>query len=131
MHRNTTLCKLLPAGVTRVVLGCLIMAITFKQLKSPLLAPIDQIPIGKFKGCRVCDVIEDNYEYLMWAEKQGFMKYSQEVVELIQEVAHFAKQKIHYTEEVEPYLDETEEYLKKNSHYFKQPDDYYDDDIPF
>jgi uncharacterized protein (DUF3820 family) len=83
------------------------MAITFNKLKSPLLAPTDQISIGKFKGCRVCDVIEDNYEYLIWAEKQGFLKYSSETVEIIQEVAHFAKQKQHYTEEVEPYLEDS------------------------
>ena len=81
----------------------LIMAITFKQLKSPLLAPTDQIPIGKLKGCRICDVIEDNYEYLIWAEKQGFLKYSSIVMESILEIAHFESAKRHYTEEVEPY----------------------------
>lgn len=81
------------------------MAITFKQLKSPLLAPTDQIPIGKFKGCRVCDVIEDNYEYLIWADKQGFLKYSAIVMESILEIAHFAKEKIRYEEEDAPYED--------------------------
>ena len=109
------------------------MAITFKQLKSPLLAPTDQIPIGKFKGCRVCDVIEDNYEYLIWAEKQGLMKFSAETVEIIQEVAHFAKEKQHYTEEIEPYLDENPD---KHQYLYEKVtrEDYYntfEDDVPF
>lgn len=110
------------------------MAITFKQLKSPLLAPTDQISIGKFKGCRVCDVIEDNYEYLMWAEKQGLMKFSAETVEIIQEVAHFAKQKTHYTEEVEPYLDESNDNKYQDLYEKISRQDYYntfEDDVPF
>ena len=106
------------------------MAITFKQLKSPLLAPTDQIPVGKFKGCRVCDVIEDNYEYLIWADKQGLLKYSAIVMESILEIANFEKQKSHYTEEIEPYLDENP-FTKELKEIDGRLEFLSDDDIPF
>ena len=67
------------------------MAINFKQLKDPRLALTDQITFGKLKGCRVCDVIEDHYEYLIWAEKQGYIKFQEIVVETIKEVAGYKK----------------------------------------
>jgi hypothetical protein len=50
------------------------MAITFKNLRSPLLDLQDKILVGKLAGCRVCDCIQDHYEYLIWADKSGLMK---------------------------------------------------------
>lgn len=67
------------------------MAKSFNKLKDPRLALTDQITFGKLKGCRVCDVIEDHYEYLIWCEKQGFVKFQEIVVETIQEVAGYKK----------------------------------------
>lgn len=55
------------------------MAKTFTNLKDPKLQHLDIITFGKLKGCRVCDVIEDHFEYLIWCETQGFVKFSQEV----------------------------------------------------
>jgi len=101
------------------------MAISFNKLKSPLLAPTDLIPLGKYKGCRVCDVIEDGYEYLIWAEKQGFLKYSAETVEIIKEAGHFMKEKRHYEEEEAPYEDGYGEVQKDLL------DTFAEDDIPF
>jgi len=67
------------------------MAKSFSNLKDPKCGMHDIISFGKLKGCRVCDVIEDHYDYLIWAEKQGYIKFQDIVVETIQEVAHFEK----------------------------------------
>lgn len=79
------------------------MAIGFKKLKSPLLDLQDKITVGKLTGCRVCDVIPDHYEYLIWAEKSGLFKFTKLVVEKIQEQAGFNEQQRHYEEEVKPF----------------------------
>jgi hypothetical protein len=81
------------------------MALQFKKLKSPLLGLTDTITVGKLSGCRVCDVIPDHYEYLIWANKQGFLVFSKIVTETIQEHAGFKSQQVHYTEEIAPYLE--------------------------
>ena len=67
------------------------MAISFTKLKSPKLGLTDKITFGKFKDCRVCDVVQDHYEYLIWAEKQGYVKFNREVEVLICETASFEK----------------------------------------
>ena len=67
------------------------MALNFKNLKDPKLGMLDKITFGKLKDCRVCDVIQDHYEYLIWAEKQGYVKYQQIVIETIHEHANFEK----------------------------------------
>ena len=82
------------------------MAIEFKSLKSPLLGLLDTIQVGKLTGCRVCDVIEDHYEYLIWADKQGLLKFQGLVVEIIAEQAGFSTQQQHYREEIEPWLED-------------------------
>jgi archaeosine-15-forming tRNA-guanine transglycosylase len=80
------------------------MAIQFSKLRDPKLGLQDTITFGKLKGCRVCDVAQDHYEYLIWAEKQGYLKLQTEAIELIQEQASFARWKINETEEVAPYV---------------------------
>lgn len=52
---------------------------------------LDKLTFGKLKDCRVCDVIQDHYEYLIWCEKQGFAKYTKEVTDLILEQGNFEK----------------------------------------
>lgn len=82
------------------------MAISFSKLKSPLLNYTDKITVGKLSGCRVCDVIPDYYEYLIWAEKTGLFKFTKLVRESIQEHLVYANQKTIYTQEIAPYLTE-------------------------
>lgn len=41
------------------------MAKTFLSLKDPKLGGLDILTFGKLKGCRVCDVIQDHYNYLI------------------------------------------------------------------
>lgn len=67
------------------------MAITFNKLKDPKLGMLDKITFGKLRDCRVCDVIQDHYNYLIWAEQQGYVKFQQIVIETIQEHASFEK----------------------------------------
>lgn len=61
------------------------MAKAFTQLKDPKLSLTDKLTFGKLKDCRVCDVIEDHLEYLIWCEKQGFVKFNQEVKDVIKD----------------------------------------------
>ena len=67
------------------------MAKSFSTLKDPKLQLTDKLTFGKLKDCRICDVIPDHYEYIIWAEKQGFVKYSKEVTDVILDAANFAK----------------------------------------
>jgi len=96
------------------------MAVSFKKLKDPRLGLTDKITFGKLAGCRVCDVAQDHYEYLIWAEKSGFVKFQPEAVELIQEQASFARWQIHQDEEVKPWFEENE-----------PPPIILDNDVPF
>ena len=84
----------------------------------------DKILVGKLQGCRVCDVIQDHYEYLIWADKAGLMKFTKIVVETIQEHAGYKAQQRHYEEEVAPYL-------KKSVDMVKTTYEVFEDDIPF
>lgn len=67
------------------------MAINFSKLKDPQLQLLDKLTFGKFKDCRLCDIIQDHYEYLIWIEKNGYVKYSKEVTDVILEQAHFKR----------------------------------------
>jgi hypothetical protein len=80
------------------------MSLTWSKIKSPLLELDDKLGFGKLRGCRICDVVEDHYEYLIWAEKSGLVKYSARTIEAISRAAGFAEAQRHYEEEVVPYL---------------------------
>lgn len=102
------------------------MAISFSKIKNPKLGLTDTITFGKLAGCRICDVAQDHYEYLMWIEKSGYVKYQAEVVELIQEQASFARWKIHEAEEVKPWFED--DLVKREREMLRS---ILDDDIPF
>jgi len=85
------------------------MAISFNKLKSPLLDLQDKIVVGKLAGCRICDVIQDHYEYLIWANKQGLFQFTKLVTETIQEHAGYKNQQVHFEEEIAPYTKEFNE----------------------
>lgn len=97
------------------------MAILFQKIKNPRLGITDTITFGKLAGCRICDVAQDHYEYLIWAEKSGFVKFQPEVVALIQEQASFAAWQLNEEQEVKPWFEDTS--LK--------PITFDDDDVPF
>ena len=55
------------------------MAKTFGSLKSNRLDMLDKLTMGKFAGCRICDIIADDFEYLIWLNKQGFVNFTTEI----------------------------------------------------
>ena len=55
------------------------MAKTFGNLKSNKLDMLDKLTMGKFAGCRICDIIADDFEYLIWLNKQGFVNFTTEI----------------------------------------------------
>ena len=75
-------------------------------MKSTNLGMLDKITTGKLQGCRVCDVIPDHYEYLIWAEKSGLLKFNTETIKSIQQQAGYVEKQRYYDEEVKPWLDE-------------------------
>lgn len=112
------------------------MAINFNKLKDPKLGMLDNITFGKLSGCRVCDVIQDHYEYLIWCEKQGFVKFQQDVTDLILEQANFEK----WQPPVEPEVESIDTALRRKLNafhggYSSTSRDYtfsdMEDDIPF
>lgn len=80
------------------------MAKSFSKIKSTKLDLQDKIPLGKFKDCRVVDVIPDNWEYLIWANKEGLLQYTQAVIDEVHRVGSFYRAEQYYKEEIEPYL---------------------------
>jgi uncharacterized protein (DUF3820 family) len=108
------------------------MALQFKKLRDPRLGITDKLTFGKLAGCRICDVAQDHYEYLIWAEKSGFVKYQPEVVTLIQEQASFARWIINEAEEVAPYMDgQKYEYLAEIASRQDYDTTFEEGDIPF
>lgn len=81
------------------------MAIDFKKLKTPILDFQDKLTVGKFKDCRICDIIEDQYEYLIWANRNGMIQLSKPVIAKIHYLAAFAQEEEYFDNEIAPYMD--------------------------
>lgn len=86
------------------------MAKAFKDIKSTLLGYTDKLPFGKFKDCRICDILAEEYEYLIFLEKDGYLKYNRDLTERIKQKAGFELEKVHYAEEEAPWEDGYEDY---------------------
>lgn len=82
------------------------MAKTFGNLKSNKLDMLDKLTIGKFAGCRICDIIADDFEYLIWLNKQGFVNFTTPVVADLLARAGFKEAEEYYQNEVAPWKDE-------------------------
>ena len=102
------------------------MSISFKNLKSPVLGLQDKITVGKLQGCRVCDVIPDYYEYLIWAEKAGLLKFNRITIETIQEHAGYKNQQRFIEEEIKPWLEQ--DLIKREREMMRS---ILDEDVPF
>ena len=79
------------------------MAKTFGSLKSTKLDMTDKLTIGKFAGCRICDIIKDDFEYLIWLNKQGFANFTAPVMSDLLSRAGFKEAEEHYKNEIEPW----------------------------
>lgn len=56
------------------------MAKTFNNLKTKL-GLLDFITIGKYKNCRVDSIIETDYEYLIYMDKEKVIQFAPEVLD--------------------------------------------------
>jgi hypothetical protein len=82
------------------------MAKTFGSLKSNKLDMLDKLTMGKFADCRICDIIEDNFEYLIWLNKQGFANFTAPVMSDLLSRAGFREAEEYYQNEIAPWKDE-------------------------
>ena len=80
--------------------------IDFKNLKKTTLDYLDKIPSGKLKDCRVCDVVEDHYEYLIWCNRNNILQFSKPVVAKLHQIAAFEASEEFFDNEVAPYLNQ-------------------------
>ena len=82
------------------------MAKNFGSLKSTKLDMLDKLTVGKFADCRICDIIQDDFEYLIWLNKQGFVQFTAPVMSDMLSRAGFKEAEEHYKNEVEPWESE-------------------------
>lgn len=82
------------------------MAKSFGSLKSSQLELTDTLTFGKFATCRICDIIDDDFEYLIWLNKSGLVQYAKPVVEKLRVLSGFKEATEHYTNEIEPWESE-------------------------
>jgi uncharacterized protein (DUF3820 family) len=82
------------------------MAKTFGNLKSNKLDMLDKLTMGKFAGCRICDIIADDFEYLIWLNKQGFANFTTPVMTDLLARSGFKEAEEYYQNEVAPWKDE-------------------------
>lgn len=81
------------------------MSKSFGKISLGELVLQDKLPIGKLKGCRLCDILETEYEYVIWLENNGHIRLHQEVVAKAQEYKARDEAEQHYRDEVEPWQD--------------------------
>ena len=79
------------------------MAKTFGSLKSTKLDMMDKLTMGKFAGCRICDIIQEDFEYLIWLNKQGFANFTSPVMSDLLARAGFREAEETYKNEIEPW----------------------------
>jgi len=78
--------------------------IQFNNIKKPALGITDIIPSGKFKDCRVCDIINEDYEYLIWMNRNNYLQFTKPVIAKLHQLAAFAESVEFFDNEVAPYL---------------------------
>ena len=82
------------------------MAIQFNKLKSELLGLEDKIPRGKLQDCRVCDVVQDHWEYLEWTHSKQYIMLMPIALAAVRQAKSRHDYDRHYREEVLPWSDE-------------------------
>lgn len=83
------------------------MAIKFNQIKSTSLHLGDKLAFGKFRGCRIIDVLETDWEYLKWLHSNKNVNFSKQVIDSITEKWSENESRIFFEEEVKPWLSDT------------------------
>lgn len=76
------------------------MAKTFNNLKTKL-GLLDFISIGKYKGCRVDSIIEQDYEYLIYMDKEKILQFAPEVIDKLKNLFSATSIEVEYDEEAD------------------------------
>ena len=82
------------------------MAKSFKSLKDPKLHLTDKLPFGKYKDCRIIDIMPDSWEYLMWLSKNTGVQFGQDVFDEITRHFRGYEDNRHEEEEIKPWMQE-------------------------
>lgn len=82
------------------------MGKSFKSVKDTGLDEFDVLPFGKLKGCRIHDLINEDYEYLIWLEKNTSIRYNKGLIEKIKAKCLANGWERYKREEVDPYKDD-------------------------
>lgn len=85
------------------------MAKTFNSLKNTSLQLTDKLTFGKFKDCRICDVVETDWEYLKWLSQNTKVNFSKSVLDAISAKWNAFAEQQHYEEEIAPWVAEGRE----------------------
>ena len=79
-------------------------------VRDRLMSFAQTMPFGKFKDCRIVDIIDEEYEYLIWLSKNTSIRFSLPVMEeLIRRFAGYLEER-HYREEISPWEKEYDNY---------------------
>jgi hypothetical protein len=78
--------------------------VSFNRIKKGL-GLTDTLTFGKFNGCRVDSLLEDEFEYLIWLHL-NMKNLAREVVDKAYKKREFADSERHYNEEIAPYLED-------------------------
>jgi uncharacterized protein (DUF3820 family) len=89
------------------------MSKAFSLLKDPKLGFLDVLPVGKYKGCRVQDILED-VEYIRWLIAHTSIKFQPAVLDkmLAEQLERAAEE--HYVNEIAPYAGENPWYIPED-----------------
>ena len=85
------------------------MAKTFNSLKNTSLQLSDKLTFGRFKDCRICDVLETDWEYLKWLSQNTKVNFSKSVLDAISAKWNAFTAEQHYQEEIAPWIAEGRE----------------------
>ena len=97
------------------------MATSFSKLKKGL-GLLDIIQIGKYKGCRVDSIVEQDDAYLRYMQHEKILVLDKSVMDAL--TNKFSTDVVDNSARTQLYFNNTDQWHSK-------PDDYYDDDIPF
>ena len=61
------------------------MAIAFNKIKTKLNL-YDKLTFGKFKDCRVCDILVDHIEYLEYLKHEKIVVFDDSILEAMQDI---------------------------------------------
>ncbi len=85
------------------------MAKSFNTIKSTKIGLYDKLTFGKYKDCRVIDLLPDNWEYLKWLIQNTSKQFDKAVEAKITECFAMEESYRHYVEEEQPWIKEARE----------------------